>query len=197
MTGNHHSRIWRLLGRAGVGLLASALVVLIALFSFPISARATTQADASASPRSFAEDFYRWYVHLAQGDTSRPWEAAIRLREAQFGPELARLLKEDAIAQSHCREIVGIDFDPILNTQDPAQRYELGRLAQKNHRYLIDVYAVLDGVKNQRPDVTAVFVSKGGHYAFVNFLYPEGHDLLNALTSPRPVCSVPRAAKDR
>lgn len=192
-----HSRFWRMLQKPAVSLLARVLAVLVCVLSVQANSLANIQATVGVSPLSFARNFYGWYTRIARSDTPRPWDTAVRLREAQFEPELVRLLKEDAIAQSRCREIVGIDFDPILNTQDPAERYELGKLVHKKHQYFIDIYAVADGARSKMPDVTAVFVSQGGHYFFVNFLYPNGGDLLSTLKSQRPACTVPRSATER
>jgi hypothetical protein len=47
---------------------------------------------------------------------------------SQFESGLLAALKEDVAAQAAAKgEIVGLDFDPFLNTQDPAESYEVGQ----------------------------------------------------------------------
>jgi len=92
---------------------------------------------------------------------------------------------------------VGINFDPFLDYQEPAERYVVGRITQKGQTYMADIYAVRSGEQGEKPDVTAEFVEKDGHWFFVNFHYPNGNDLLTILKSPRLPCSAPRTPSNK
>jgi hypothetical protein len=146
------------------------------------------------SPAEFARRFYDWYTPVALRENSEPsWNIALNLKRSIFSAELARLLKRDSDAQAACAELVGLDFDPILGSQEPAARYELGKSVQKGRDYLIEIYAVRYGVRSKSPDVTCEVAENKARFVFVNFLYPNGTDLLTILRSPRPKCSVPRS----
>lgn len=101
--------------------------------------------------------------------------------------ELARALKEDFEAQSREKdEIVGIDYDPFLNSQDPCERYEVGKATRQGANYRVEVYAVCGGKKHDKPDVIAELAPKGGSWVFANFHYPgENTDLLRVLKELR------------
>jgi hypothetical protein len=52
--------------------------------------------------------------------TDTAWNLAIKTKSSVFSPQLALALKEDSAAQAKAEgEIVGLDFDPFLNSQDP------------------------------------------------------------------------------
>jgi len=153
------------------------------------------QSANSASVRDFVQQFYRWYVPEALKEHKGPaWDLALQYRRADFDDGLARLLMNDSAAQARCEELVGIDFDPLLNTQDPAERYEVGRISQAGPRYRVGIYAVDSGKPSERADVSAEVVNMNGHWKFVNFLYPDGTNLLDILKKPQPKCSQPPAA---
>jgi len=50
------------------------------------------------------------------------------------------------------------------------------------------------GKPSERADVSAEVVNMNGHWKFVNFLYPDGTNLLDILKKPQPKCSQPPAA---
>jgi hypothetical protein len=84
---------------------------------------------ASPSARAFVERFYSWYVPRALQDNAEPtWRIAIKEKGGKFDPQLTRLLQADSNAQDECEDLVGLDFDPFLNSQDPAQHYEAASL---------------------------------------------------------------------
>jgi len=97
--------------------------------------------------------------------------------------ELACALEADSAAQANALgEIVGLDFDPFLNTQDPYDRYAVGKVTRKGQRCLVDVYGVHSGKRSDRPDVVPELVRRHGSWVFMNFHYPrERTDLLSIL----------------
>ena len=86
---------------------------------------------------------------------------------------LLRALKDDSDAQAKASgEIVGLDFDPFLNTQDPCEHYEVGEIVQQEQTYRAQILGVCSGKKNEKPDVIAQVERQSGHWVFVNFDYP-------------------------
>lgn len=135
------------------------------------------------SCRDFVQGFYTWYTRHEVH-----WSDSIKQRRSAFDPELFRLLKEDAEAQDKVTgEIVGLSFDPILASQDPANRYVVGAITRKGDSYWAEVYSIRSGKKNKKPDVVAEAKLKNGRWVFVNFhydndpRYPENENLLSVL----------------
>ena len=149
------------------------------------------------SPREFVEEFYRWYVPQALSDkTITASDIAIKYRSSDLSPQLFWLLREDAEAQARCAELIGIDFDPFLASQDPAERYIVGEVSRKDRSYWAKIYSVQSGNRSERPDLIVEFQEENRHWFFVNFYYAGNSDLLTILKSPRPECTVPRSSKD-
>ena len=165
------------------------------LLACSVAVQAQSQEPAQ-SPREFVEEFYNWYVPKAL--SQNPVDLALKLKSPRFSTQLAQLLKEDSAAQAKCAEIVGIDFDPFLSGQDPADHYEVGDIAHEGQTYRADIYRLESGKRTDKPDVRAEFVQSQGHWVFVNFLYPsDGSDLLKILRLPRPKCTNPLPAKKK
>jgi hypothetical protein len=163
-----------------------------------LAAQAKSTHSPAKSPTEFVEQFYRWYTPVALRENPTPaWDIALKLKRSHFSPQLARLLKEDSDAQAACEELVGLDFDPIVGSQEPAERYEVGEPIRKGQLYKVDIYAVRYGSRSEKPDVKCEFVEKGGHFLFVNFFYRDGRDLLTILKSPRPKCEAPRSSSQK
>lgn len=127
------------------------------------------------SVRSFVNEFYQWYVPKTLEPHSGPaWDFALKYRSRVFSSELFRALKEDSDAQGKASgEIVGLDFDPFLNTQDPCGRYEVGGVVPEEQDYRVEVFGICSGTKKAEPDVLAQVELRGGHWVFTNFLYPN------------------------
>jgi Protein of unknown function (DUF3828) len=127
------------------------------------------------SVRSFVSEFYQWYVPKTLEPHSGPaWDLALKHRSRVFSSELFRALKEDSNAQAKASgEIVGLDFDPFLNTQDPCERYEVGSIVPEEQTYRVEVFGTCSGTKKAKPDVLAQVELRGGHWVFTNFLYPN------------------------
>lgn len=153
----------------------------------------TSLHSASSSPRHFVEDFYKWYVpHALADNETAAWNLAIKYKRGDFSESLVRLLKEDSTAQAKCNELIGIDFDPFLNSQDPASEYRVGDIRKEGIHYRAEIYSISSGGGSEvKPDVTAEVEKLRGHWLFVNFYYPNGMDLMAILKSSRPKCSDP------
>lgn len=148
----------------------------------PGSLHATTKGGPD-TVRGFVKQFYDWYVPKAVKHGPVPaWVLALDHKGAVFSPLLARVLRDDSAAQAKSvDDIVGLDFDPFLNSQDPCPRYEVGRVSQKGQSYWVEIYSVCSGKRAAKPDVVAEVVRKNGDWQFVTFHYPGGQDLLAVL----------------
>ncbi|SRR5487761_48224 len=134
--------------------------------------------------KGFVQGFYNWYVPEAVKTQQEPvWNVALKYKRSAFSPALFRALKEDSEAQAKASgEIVGLDFDPFLNTQDPCDRYEVGTATPQEAGYRIEIYGVCSGKRNAKPDVIAELARRDSSWVFTNFRYPAiGRDLLSTL----------------
>lgn len=173
--------------------------LILLTMSCSLGAQVKNRQEVARSPREFVEGFYKWYVPKALSDNkTAAWNVALKYKSSVFSRELAQLLREDSTAQARCEELVGLDFDPFLNSQDPATRYDVGGMSQKKDKhYLADIYSVHSGKRNDKPSVSAELEESDGHWIFVNFFYSDGTNLLTILKSPRPVCSAPRPSSKK
>jgi hypothetical protein len=159
----------------------SLLAVMLALIiGKPCSAQTD---DIPQSLRDFISSFYSWYVPIANRHNKVPaGSIAIRQRPQVFSQELYKALRKDYEAQEKVKgEIVGIDWDPFLNSQDPEDKYEVGPITRKGKVYLASKYGVRDGKRHPQPNVIVEVDQKNGKWVFVNFINPEGGDLLKSL----------------
>lgn len=156
------------------------------LLALPISlsAQSWSEPNASDSVREFVQSFYDWYVPKALNSSSGPaWSTALKVKGNCFSPELRRKLREDSEAQAKTEgEIVGLDFDPFLNGQDPGRHYSVGKVVPKGESYFVEVHRVSSGKPEEKLTVTAEVMGKKPQWHFVNFVYPDGHNLLGVLT---------------
>jgi hypothetical protein len=162
-----------------VVLLAMLLVGLFAWFSW-----STAQVqDPQESVRRFVQQFYDWYGTISHKNSKlTPDQRAIKEKAQIFSAQLISALKEDYEASSKSpEEIVGLDWDPFLCSQELDDRYEVGGIKKQGQNYLIEVYGVSEGKKNSKPNVIAEVEQKDGHWVFINFHSPHGGDLLSDL----------------
>jgi|SRR5208337_430840 len=156
--------------------IVTCWLTLLVPSGLPQAQTAMSSPDGVKSVRKFAQDFYSWYVPKALDPRTDSVDLAMKHRGYALSRELLKALKEDSEAQARAHEIVGLDFDPFLNTQDPAERYELGRITQKGNTYLVDVFGVYPArpaeLSEGIPEVIAEVARRNGHWVFTNFLYP-------------------------
>jgi hypothetical protein len=128
----------------------------------------------------FTQAFYNWYVTevfkgFKTNNGKAPWHAALNYQRNPFIHELTRaLIKSDAEAKADGDPV--LDFDPILNSQDPADRFVVRSVTRKNGRYWADVYSVWSrpfSDQGKGPDVVAEITRKDSRWQFVNFHYPN------------------------
>lgn len=150
---------------------ACSCLVFFALAGSVLWAQAGVPEKSKQSCASFVQAFYDWYLPRARKEDFI--QRALEHRKSSFSPELARAVREDyAAAAKVPDEIVGLDFDPFLNTQDPARRYATGRVDLKGGRCWVSVYGMNHGKRSAEPDVTPELAKRNGQWIFVNFHYP-------------------------
>ncbi|MBX9938313.1 MAG: hypothetical protein K2Y32_03640 [Candidatus Obscuribacterales bacterium] len=129
-----------------------------------------SKADESLC-RQFVVDFYKWYA------PKHTLEDAVKERGSQFSAKLYKALVKDIDAAGKSPdEIVGLDFDPILNGQDIADRYRVGKCRKKDGKYFVDVYSEWKDPsvpKSKGPDIVTELSMQNGRYVFDNFHYGE------------------------
>jgi hypothetical protein len=131
-----------------------------------------TESSASA----FVQGFYDWYVGKVLVATKKGsgygFIDAVRQRPDGFSPELKRLLEEDVAAASKCKDdVVGLDWDPFLETQELPGSYKVGKVEKtaQGFRVSVDVRdAKARGARNPVAQADVAFV--GGHWQFVDFV---------------------------
>ncbi|MBX7134525.1 MAG: YbjP/YqhG family protein [Fimbriimonadaceae bacterium] len=148
----------------------------------PSIAKAPGLEDTKACLK-FVNEFYAWYV--AAGKNTDPLRIALKKKTANFSKELVLRLNEDYQAAAKSPdEIVGLDFDPVLNSQDFADKYVATKVTKKGSRFLVEVFATYGGKRESKPAVIPELQHVGSRWVFTNFLYKDGpktDDLLSIL----------------
>ncbi len=151
--------------------------------------------SAAQSAARFAQDFYDWYARAGE----RP-DVAVRERASAFGSRLLDALRQDFAAQSkNPDEVVGLDWDPFLNTQDPCNPYRVGQVTRLGDTVLVAVKGTCTGAAPQPgPDVIAEAVPVAGTWQFVDFRHAADRgSLLQDLAALRRSRDSVRAARPR
>jgi len=156
--------------------------IIAAVVLFALSAGAQT-LHAEDSPRKFVQDFYDWYVRMsAHSHSEDASNIALKKKSSAFSPELLHALQADALASSKSPgEIVGLDWDPFLNSQSQIERCVIGNITAKNGSFRVDIYDILEGKKDKKPNIVAEVQQANGSWIFVNFWNPDGGNLLSEL----------------
>ena len=171
-------------------------ILCLLLWGLPHRVAAQSKADPESlsSVRQFVQQFYDWYVPKAQGAQTIPaWRSVLERKKSKLSSRLIRALRADSAVQAKSvGEILALDFDPFLNSQDPAPRYEIGSVAHRNSSYWVDINGIWPGKEIGKPDVVAEISAERGHWIFVNFHYPGNRDLLTILKFQREARLKPR-----
>ena len=154
-----------------------------------VAVSCSSSKDAGAA--KFVQDFYDWYVPIALAQKDGPASNAVLKRNPPvLAPELLKELEQDSEAQAKSQEIVGLDFDPFLNSQDPCERYVVGDVKEASGKFLVNVHSVCSGKKSEEPAVVAETSQENGSWLFVNFRPGKGegddlHTILKQLERDR------------
>jgi len=166
---------------------------LLFLIAFLLPSFAMAQGippDGFTESKAFVHNFYDWYLKQVSATGKRQvsgLEVALKEKKMNFSPELWQALMDDiAASKKNSDEIVGLDFDPILNGQDMAQKYVVGNSSQKPSSYWVEVFGVNQGKKEKTPAVVPEIAMQNGTWVFLNFHYakseiPENENLISIL----------------
>jgi hypothetical protein len=161
------------------------LIGLLLLFASPhlIRGQETRAAGVPQSPLQYVQRFLDWYVPVARKSNRGPaWALALKHESSAFSPDIVRALEADLRAQAKVKdEVVGLDGDPFLDSQDLCERYEAGGVVRSGNVVRVDVRGVCAGKRSPKPDVVAELVERNGAWVFANFLYPDEHTGLLAV----------------
>ncbi len=95
---------------------------------------------------------------------------------------MLKALKEDAEAARKSPDLVGLDFDPFLNSQDPDDKYVVGGVTETDGLYRVDIYGIRKGQKREaKPNVVAEVKPAKTSFVFTNFIYGTDGDLVGVL----------------
>jgi hypothetical protein len=159
-----------------------ATVIILGFFLLSASAAWADEAGQKQAP-NFVQKFYDWYVPIALKPGKTPSsDLALVKRGSLFDPSLLRALKADAeAARKSPGDIVGLDFDPFLNAQDPDDKYVVGGVTETAGLYLVSVYGVRKGKREAKPSVVAELKPAKDSFVFTNFRYGADGDLVAIL----------------
>jgi len=167
--------------------MAKYAFLLIGILSGPAMAQAPVRQPESTACRRFVQEFYDWYSPLARKSTREPaWNLAMQRKPEAFSADLLKALKIDSEAAAHAKgDIVGLDFDPFVGGQDPADHYQARGASWQGETCLVEVWPV-SAARSKKPDAIAEVVLVGGHWEFQNFRYPESNsNLVSVLVTLR------------
>lgn len=151
------------------------------MFTVPARSQQKPSATPEQSCRKYVQSFYDWYVPQIM-KTENTYELVLRGKSpASFSPLLLRQLKEDEAAEANPGEIVGLDFDPFLNSQDPSETFKVTKAKVTADKCSVEVRGISSGVNNEEVHPELLLVN--GAWQFVNFRYEQNADLLSMLKS--------------
>ncbi|HEY3780580.1 MAG TPA: hypothetical protein VGL56_05815 [Fimbriimonadaceae bacterium] len=149
-----------------------------------LSSVARKTQSGTESVHKWVQGFYDWYVPAAIKDNSDPGSyIALKKRGSDFSAALVNGLKEDLAASIKSKdEVVGLDFDPFLDSQDPCDHYKVEKISEKGGMYSVEAYGIREGKEETTASVIAEVAKVNGKFQFKNFVYPEAKsDLLSVL----------------
>jgi hypothetical protein len=158
----------------------------VSLIMAPTSAPAAGNPSASAvvvlaaseeGAKAFVQGFYDWYVGKILAASKKKsgggygFDDALKQRPDWFSPELKRLLLEDVAASSRCKdEVVGLDWDPFLESQEDPGSYVVSKVEKipQGFRVSVNDRKIPKGDRNPVAQADVAFV--GGRWIFVDFV---------------------------
>jgi hypothetical protein len=160
------------------GRVNLVLFAIIVLFSEQAIAQAPVRQEESLACRKFAQEFYDWYVPFTKQRTQQPaWNFAWQRKPEVFNPGLLKALKLDSEAATRAKgDIVGLDFDPFVGSQDPSAHYEARGVTWQGEKCSVEVWGVSRlgaAAKSGKPTAVAEVEQVRGRWEFQNFRYPE------------------------
>lgn len=117
--------------------------------------------------------------------------------EARLVPSLRQALRADrAAARANQEEIVGLDFDPFANSQDPCESYRAGGVAVRGDSLQVAIHANCDYGSTLFPDAVYVLVRGGADFLIADIQYPGNSSLTGILKYLAEQRAKPADARD-
>ena len=131
--------------------------------SMPAAPGTPSPQPTADSAIRFTQAFYDWYAKAGT-----PFAATVRDSGSLFDPELLAALRADAAASAaNQQEVVGLDWDPFVASQDPCPAYQAGAVRSLGSHVLVTVYGNC-GTPGA-PAVIAELERSGASWRFANF----------------------------
>jgi len=153
-------------------------VLLVLAVALLCSLAATDRSQPTEdSCRKFVQAFYDWYVPKAQDVHGDPLDLTLRRKPAPFSAELVRGL-DRVEAESKADNDAGLDFDPVLNTQDPGDpgdSYVIVKATYRDGACSVELHSKFRNTSDVAIVVPELRFEQG-RWVFVNFHYPDSTD---------------------
>jgi|SRR5579863_5118178 len=158
-----------------------------------LPAQTRTREDTESCQR-FTQAFYNWYVAKVfqsfHDKNADPLLEGLDYKGHPFSRGLVQGIRKVRAEEVKSHGAI-LDFDPILNSQDPAEHYLVRNVTEKDGRYLAEIYGVWHTPPSdlrKGPQVVAEIIYRQGRWVFVNFHYPgspfpESENLVSILKS--------------
>ena len=164
----------------------SAIGVVILFMTMILDAKAQSIIDNKESARVFVQKFYDWYDKLYNTDLNNYKHKypegldtyVFKNKQQYFAQLLLKVYNDyDKAEPKDADEIVGLDFDPIMNAQDNGYDYQTGSVKQVGDKYFVDIHTGSVGqsrnsILKETVLITAEVAKENGQWKFVNFQYP-------------------------
>ncbi|MBL0937716.1 MAG: hypothetical protein IBJ03_02415 [Gemmatimonadaceae bacterium] len=143
------------------------------------------QAGDEADAAQFVRGVYAAYLPRSERSGIGALDSLILEQPESFSDSLrAGLLRDASRRRENPGEIVGLDFDPLLASQDPCEDYVPGTAIRVDSLVRVAIHSVCQGVRSADAVVVAEMVRRGTQWQFTNFIYePSAGDLLQILHS--------------
>ena len=158
-------------------ILCLSLIVLISTSTSVVFAQQQPPDSTGKTCEAFVKDFYGWYLRTDRAAYPHgvwPYDLTMRAKPRLLSSELLSGLRA-VDAQAHKNQDPGLDFEPILNTQDAGDPgdppYVVRDVKVEGKVCRADVYSQWNGKveKIVIPELRA----ENGRWVFTNFQYPN------------------------
>jgi len=159
-------------------ILCRSLIVLVSTSSGLVFAQQQPPDSVGKTCEAFVKDFYDWYLRTDRAVVPPhgvwPYEIIMKAKPPLLSSELLSGLRA-VDAEAHKNQDPGLDFEPILNTQDAGDPgdppYFVRDVKQEGNKCRANVYSQYNG-KTEKiviPELRA----DNGRWIFTNFRYPN------------------------
>lgn len=166
------------------GITARVSVLLLALPLLVACGRGESrQTDHDDDAAKFVSGVYAAYLPRSERSGIGALDSLMHEQPQWFSDSLRAGWQRDVSRRrENPGEIVGLDFDPLLASQDPCEDYETGSVTHVDSLIRVDIHAVCQGVRSADAVLVAEVVLRDTQWQFTNFIYqPSVGDLLRLL----------------